>query len=281
MPTTYAHWRFGQDCIDSMPDDLKEIINNNRDIFNLGVHGPDIFFYDLLHGEVPKYGEKIHYEPGRNFFEKSKKVMEAHEEKDAMLSYCLGFLSHFTLDSVCHSYVNRKKEVSEISHNKVESEWDGHLMLEDGRMVNMVDRAESLRPNKEIARVISYFFDFDEKVILRTTKMQHMFIHLLNYVTPLKYDLFQWLLNELKKYNYRDLFIAPVESEKCMDSNMRLDKLKVKARKLYPRLLKNYMEYLRNDKALPAYFNHNFESWEDYKEIPILSAEEEIDYIVK
>ena len=281
MPTTYAHWRFGQDCIDSMPNDLKEIINNNRDIFDLGVHGPDIFFYDLLHGEVPKYGEKIHYEPGRNFFEKSKKVMEAHEEKDAMLAYCLGFLSHFTLDSVCHSYVNRKKEVSEISHNKVESEWDGHLMLEDGRMVNMVDRAESLRPNKEIARVISYFFDFDEKVVLRTTKMQHMFIHLLNYVTPLKYDLFQWLLNELKKYNYRDLFIAPVESEKCMDSNMRLDKLKVKAKKLYPRLLKNYMEYLRNDKALPAYFNHNFESWDDYKEIPILSAEEEIDYIVK
>lgn len=281
MPTTYAHWRFGQDCIDSMPDDLKEIINKNRDIFNLGVHGPDIFFYDLLHGEVPKYGDKIHYEPGRNFFEKSKKVMETHEEKDAMLAYCLGFLSHFTLDSVCHSYVNRKKEVSEISHNKVESEWDGHLMLEDGRMVNMVDRAESLRPNKEIARVISYFFDFDEKVVLRTTKMQHMFIHLLNYVTPLKFDLFQWLLNELKKYNYRDLFIAPVESEKCMDSNMRLDKLKVKAKKLYPKLLKNYMEYLRNDKALPAYFNHNFESWENYKEIPILSAEEEIDFIVK
>ena len=281
MPTTYAHWRFGQDCIDAMPKELKEIVNNNRDIFNLGVHGPDIFFYDLLHGEVPAFGSKMHNEPSRLFFEKTKKVIEEHEEKDAMLSYCLGFLSHFTLDSVCHGYVERKRQTSQITHNKVESEWDGHLMVMDGRMVNMVDRSESLRPDKENARVISYFFDLDEKIILRTTKMQHMFIHLLNYVTPLKYSFFRWLLNELKNFNYRDLFISPVESDNCMDSNMRLDKLRVKARKLYPKLLRNYMDYLKNDTALPAYFNHDFEPWKDYENIPVLSVEEEMEYTVK
>ena len=281
MPTTYAHWRFGQDCIDTMPKELKEIVNNNLDIYNLGVHGPDIFFYDLLHGDVAKYGNVIHHEPSRKFFEKTKDVMEEHEEKDAMLAYCLGFLSHFTLDSLCHGYVERKKEVSEISHGKIESEWDGHVMMLDERMVNMVDRAESLRPNKEIAKVISYFFDYDEKVVLRTTKMHHMFIHLLNYVTPLKFDIFTWLLTQFKKYDYRDLFIAPIESEKCMDSNIRLDKLRNKARKLYPKLLKNYMDYLHNDKPLPAYFNHDFEPWIDYQEIPVLSVEEELDYVVK
>ena len=45
MPTTYAHYRFGDKCINTLPNNLKEIINNNREIFNYGVHGPDIFFY--------------------------------------------------------------------------------------------------------------------------------------------------------------------------------------------------------------------------------------------
>ena len=34
MPTTYAHWRFGDKCIKTLPDNLQTIINNNRAIFS-------------------------------------------------------------------------------------------------------------------------------------------------------------------------------------------------------------------------------------------------------
>ena len=53
MPTTYTHWRFGQECIDVLPDELKKIVNDHRDLYDIGVHGPDIFFYDQLHKDVP------------------------------------------------------------------------------------------------------------------------------------------------------------------------------------------------------------------------------------
>ena len=93
-----------------------------------------------------------------------------------MLSYILGFLSHYTLDSQCHAYINTKSKVSGISHNKVESEYDGHMMRLDGRAVNDVDRADSLRPNAHIAAVMAEFFPFTGKDLLRTTKMQRFII---------------------------------------------------------------------------------------------------------
>ena len=62
MPTTYAHWRFGDKCIRMLPDDLQNIILNNRAIFDYGVHGPDIFFYYncLKYNEVNRYGSAMH-----------------------------------------------------------------------------------------------------------------------------------------------------------------------------------------------------------------------------
>ena len=48
MPTTYAHYRFGAECISVMPEQLQKIVNEHRALFDIGVHGPDIFFYDLI-----------------------------------------------------------------------------------------------------------------------------------------------------------------------------------------------------------------------------------------
>lgn len=281
MPTTYAHWRFGQDCIDLMSEDLKKIVNNNREIYDIGVHGPDIFFYDLKHHDVSSYGDLLHTKPVREFFTESRKVYLSHEEKEMMLSYLLGFLSHFTLDSQCHSYVERKKEVSNVSHNKIEAEWDVHVMKLDNKKVNKVDRSASLKPNKKIAEVLANFFPFDEKTMLGTTKGQNFLIGVLNYRTQLRYKTLFWLCKKLNLNDYADLLLYPEELETCADSNLRLDKLRENARSIYPELLKSFMEFMNEDKPLPEYFNHHFERWEDYKDIPVLSKEEELNYSVK
>lgn len=280
MPTTYAHWRFGADCIEKMPDNLKEIIIKHRDCFDLGVHGPDIFFYDLTHSEVSAYGSNMHTKPGREFFEKCKEVLESHEEKDAMMAYMLGFLSHFTLDSTCHGYVDRKKEFTGISHNLVESQWDRHVMELDGKKPNLVDRAESLKPNEFNAKVISYFHPLDQETILRTTKAQHTIIKLLNCKNIGKEKFFKTILHKIGMNDFADLFIGFEEIDACKDSNLRLDKLRQKALLLYPKLLKNLMEYIEGKKKLDKYFEHDFEPWPDYKDIKVLSYEEELKYKV-
>lgn len=280
MPATYAHWRFGVDCIETLPENLKKAVLENRDLFDLGVHGPDIFFYDLLHKDVSEFGFAMHKIPARQFFERCKDVFNSHEEKEQMLAYMLGFLSHFTLDSLCHSYVERKKEVSGVSHNRIESEWDRHTIELDGRVTHLVDRAESLKPNKNNARIISYFFSFNERVILRATRCQRFIVYALNCISVRKEILLKKFLTKIGMENYADLLIGFQEYTPCKDSNLRLDKLKNKALKQYPKLMNNFIAYLYDDKKLSPYFKHGFDEWDDYKDIKVLDYMQELKYKV-
>lgn len=279
MPATYAHWAFGRDCIELMPIGLQKIVHEHRDIYNLGVHGPDILFYDLLHITITHYGSNMHNIPAREFFKKAKQIYKEHPEcEDEILSYIFAFLTHFTLDSVAHSYVERKKEFSNISHNKIESQWERHLMILDGRTPNLVDRTESLKPNKKNTTVISYFFPFTQKEILRSCRAQNIVVGMLNSITIKNQTFYQKLLRKMKQYNYADLFIGFEEEEICADSNLRLDKLKQKALKLYPKLMLNLIQYLDDKEQLINYFDHNFSTWPNYQNIIVLPYEKELNY---
>ena len=126
MPTTYAHWRFGDKCIRMLPDDLQNIILNNRAIFDYGVHGPDIFFYYncLKHNEVNRYGSAMHDIPYKDTLAQIKENFKKTENKDMALSYLLGFTCHFTLDSYCHGFIEKVDETMPYSHGKIESQFD-------------------------------------------------------------------------------------------------------------------------------------------------------------
>lgn len=279
MPTTYAHWRFGNDCINTLPEELRDAIHHHRELFDFGVHGPDIFFYDLAHPEIPKYGSAMHHKPARDFFQRCIEVYKENEsDKEAMLSYILGFLSHYTLDSQVHGYVNRKDiETEGLSHNKIEAEYDAHLMKLDGRSIARTDRAESLKPDKKDSAIIARFFPFNAKEVYRTCRMHHFIIHAINCKSNLKRNGATKILNALKMNDYRDLIIQLEEHPSCKDSNLRLDKLRGYALELYPILAADLMNAIRNGSKLCSYFDRDFDpEGEDEK---VLSYQEEINYI--
>ena len=43
MPTTYAHYKFGKEVISALPRPLQSAIENNRELFDIGVHGTFFF----------------------------------------------------------------------------------------------------------------------------------------------------------------------------------------------------------------------------------------------
>ena len=45
MPSTYAHYRFGVGLLTTMPGDVRRTIQRFRRRFDVGLHGPDIFYY--------------------------------------------------------------------------------------------------------------------------------------------------------------------------------------------------------------------------------------------
>ena len=70
MPSTYAHYRFGVGLLPTMPGDVRRTIQRFRRLFDVGLHGPDIFYYQSALSKAASrfLGVKYHEQTGKDFF---------------------------------------------------------------------------------------------------------------------------------------------------------------------------------------------------------------------
>lgn len=289
MPTTYAHWRFGDKCIKTLPEEIQDIIQNNRAIFDYGVHGPDIYFYYdcIKHNDVNQYGTDMHEIPFGETLKLIKPAYKSFDDKESAIAYLLGFCCHFTLDSYCHGYIDRKAEVSQetsvpTTHGIIESQYDKHLMIIDGYNPFKKKVTSTLKPNKYMAHVISSLFGTcDEEVTYKTLKDQKMYLNILKDNTDIKRKVLSKIMDVAKAPQFKDLLLQKKNFPEIEDSMMRLDKLFNKALSHYPRLAESLISYLQDDVPLDSYFKNHFCPKKDYKKIPILSVDAERNYEVE
>lgn len=283
MPTTYAHWRFGDKCIRMLPDDLQNIILNNRAIFDYGVHGPDIFFYYncLKHNEVNRYGSAMHDIPYKDTLAQIKENFKKTENKDMALSYLLGFTCHFTLDSYCHGFIEKVDETMPYSHGKIESQFDRYLLIKDGFNPVTKSVTDMFHPDKKMAKVISGLFNkFDEDIIYKTLKDQKLYLNLLKDNSDIKRFFLTTAMDIAGVPSFKDLLITKENVEELKPVNIRLNKYFDMALKHYPVLADSLIGYLSNKNELNTYFKHNFSFKEDYRNLEILPLDEELKYKV-
>ena len=283
MPTTYAHWRFGDKCIRMLPDDLQNIILNNRAIFDYGVHGPDIFFYYncLKHNEVNRYGSAMHDIPYKDTLAQIKENFKKTENKDMALSYLLGFTCHFTLDSYCHGFIEKVDETMPYSHGKIESQFDRYLLIKDGFNPVTKSVTDMFHPDKKMAKVISGLFNkFDEDIIYKTLKDQKLYLNLLKDNSDIKRFFLTTAMDIVKVPSFKDLLITKENVEELKPVNIRLNKYFDMALKHYPVLADSLIGYLSDKNELNTYFKHNFSFKEDYRNLEILPLDEELKYKV-
>ena len=281
MPTTYAHWRFGDKCIKTLPNNLQEIINKNREIFDFGVHGPDIFFYYncLKHNKINQFGTNLHEIAYKAILAEFKNNYPKVDDKYGAISYILGFTCHFTLDSYCHGYIERKEEISKVSHGKIESQFDRYLLKKDGCDPVKKSVTFSLHPSKQIAYTISQLFDeISFKEAYKAIKDQKLYLNLLKDNSDIKRFVLTKGMDLAKVSKFKDLLITKEDDPKCLDASLRLDKYFDMAVKHYPILVNDVLNYLNDKNELSDYFKHDFCPKEDYKEIPVLSLDEEKKY---
>ena len=283
MPTTYAHWRFGDKCIRMLPDDLQNIILNNRAIFDYGVHGPDIFFYYncLKYNEVNRYGSAMHDIPYKDTLAQIKENFKKTENKDMALSYLLGFTCHFTLDSYCHGFIEKVDETTPYSHGKIESQFDRYLLIKDGFNPVTKSVTDMFHPDKKMAKVISGLFNkFDEDIIYKTLKDQKLYLNLLKDNSDIKRFFLTTAMDIAKVPSFKDLLITKENVEELKPINIRLNKYFDMALKHYPVLADSLIGYLSDKNELNTYFKHNFSFKEDYRNLEILPLDEELKYKV-
>lgn len=142
MPGFVTHYIFGRETYHNLSSrTLKKNLYENRAAYSLGQQGPDIFFYYLpsylLHGH--NIGAMAHTRDTNAFFRgllRSCLSFKSKQDKNIAEAYLIGFLGHYTLDTICHPYVYAMTHYTEKSndyferHAYLETDIDTDLLAE-------------------------------------------------------------------------------------------------------------------------------------------------------
>ena len=71
MPSTYAHRRFGADVLALLPDGLRATLEQHRELYDIGLHGPDLM-------DVHTVKERVSKQSIDNVWKLLKEIVEAY-----------------------------------------------------------------------------------------------------------------------------------------------------------------------------------------------------------
>ena len=91
MPSTYAHFCLGRETARLLTPEPLEAITRYPQLYSIGLHGPDLFFYykPLSKNPVSRLGHEFHDRPGRDFFERAARVLQMHSDSLAHRAYVI------------------------------------------------------------------------------------------------------------------------------------------------------------------------------------------------
>ncbi len=134
MPANYAHYRFGAQLLKILPADARRTVNRHRALYDMGLHGPDIFFYydPARKNAISDMGHRLHHQSGQEVF---ARICKRHrlEPSEPARAYLYGLLAHYCLDSVCHPFVHRHTDEGPLNHTELEMEFERYLLDLDGK----------------------------------------------------------------------------------------------------------------------------------------------------
>ena len=111
MPANYAHYRFGKQLLSGMCPNDRRSIQRFRRLYDMGLHGPDIFFYynPLIKTATGQLGGVFHAQSGQEFFAR----VCAQAGSEAGRVYLLGLLGHPEAGTVLWQTFYQPRRISE------------------------------------------------------------------------------------------------------------------------------------------------------------------------
>lgn len=165
MPAIFTHIQFGKEVLANLPISYQTLAEKHAQAFYLGTQGPDLLFYhkplQKENNPTRKKGWNLHAEAPEPFFLNAAKFLlqqtENFDKQDgfspctAQAAYVMGFLCHFTLDSLCHPYID-EHSTNDLSHGKIESELDKYQFRKIGKRIRGFNAATLFFPCEESKR---------------------------------------------------------------------------------------------------------------------------------
>ena len=264
MPATYAHYRFGQDVLKALPGKYKEVLLQEEDLFNIGVHGPDLLFYykPFSHHPLHAEGGRMHRLTGREYFTEAGKTFLANGHHKADFAYLCGFLCHFALDRACHGYINDLAAKGQVSHEEIESELDRILLEEDGIDPIRKNLAAHIHASQRAAEVIApYFPGVAKTAILSGIRSLWGFNLLLTLPGRIGYRQIDRLLQRLSSYDFIHGHMINLDPNPlCEKSNRDLRERYEGAIGDACLLIRSFLPAVRGKKPWPSLIDYDFES---------------------
>ena len=272
MPTTYAHYKFGKEVISALPRPLQSAIENHRELFDIGVHGPDILFYyyPLKKNPVSAQGYALHDRMADRFFLHAAEIIKRADDPAAARAYIYGVICHFALDSECHPYIEKMIHPSGISHSESEMEFDRFLLKEEYSNPVRYLGINHIHPTRENGALIAPFYEELTAEIAEKALKGMVFYHkLLHAPCAAKRKLLFGGMKLAGKYDSMHGMVMSLEpNPACREYCQLLKRLYSGAVPLAAGLIMQYQKVLFEDAELPERFRRTFgegDKWENLR----------------
>lgn len=235
MPACLTHRCFAKTVLASLPEQEKI----NLDAYYWGAQGPDFLFchryFPWMRGRSLKaYGNRLHGENPVKTLGALRESLSRHEDP-GYLSYAMGLLCHYSLDSTAHPYINtladrlveaRPYENRTTMHGEIEAALDAIILRREmGKLPSQVSLGSMFPKNEPVQRRIAKLYremilgvfgeDVPEEELLRATNDAHFVFSLLTDRTGLKLRAFTLL--EKGKPSLVSSHIVPLTEREDVD----------------------------------------------------------------
>lgn len=257
MPASYAHHRFGQLAFPMLPEEVRRNIQRFRRLYNVGQHGPDLFFYyqPLFSTKMGELGYQYHAAFGKDFFEgAAEKLREQPSEGGE--AYIFGVLGHFVLDSLCHPMIRGTAAEGTIGHTELETEYDRYLLTLDGEAEpHRRNLAKHVRLTWGESQTIAGFYPPATAFTIRRSAVSMAMINRLLTAKNRR------LLNaafSLGGKSAGEMVMYSRVNHKCAHLMQPLDELFDQAMERYPVMARELQACIREKSPLGVFFDSNF-----------------------
>ncbi len=253
MPACYAHYRFGREMLARLPGKARTAVEKFRGLYDLGTHGPDIFFFyrPTLKTPLGALGKKYHFHSGKPLFACGARRLRLKPDARTE-AYLYGLLTHYALDSVCHPYVYQAQKEGLAGHIEMETEFDRLLLEKDGLLTPQPHFPTAhMKLGREESDAIAAFYPGATPRQLREAAVSMgFFTRQCLCREGVKHDLLQKALGS----RFSQFLMTPGKNPRCEATNEKLLVLYGKSQHRFDTLWDGLQEHLHTGKPLGTEF---------------------------
>ena len=256
MPSHYAHYRFGAKVIPLLPPQAQRSVRQFRRLYDVGLHGPDIFFYHniVFRDQVVTLAKQCHTRSGEAFFAPVCKHLRL-EPSEAAMAYLWGVLAHYCLDSAAHGFVLEQTSDGRIGHVELETEFDRVLLQLDGkRQPNTFDCSGHIRLTGGECETVSQFYGTTPLAVNASVKGMASCVKLL----AMPNGNFRRTVEKMAGCRLRQHFMGRLPNKNCEHLNEPMLALFDRALEVFPAMAEALEDHMACNAPLGELFEPTF-----------------------